>query len=223
MDKQHDPQVVGPSSPRTRSSPRNGRCSPAIRCQGLTKTFGKGETAVPALRGIDLEVMPGAMTLLAGPSGCGKTTLISIIAGLFDPTAGSLDVLGHDLTKMPGGRAGRFSGQEPGLCLSTVQLAAVADRGRKRLSAAARGRRAAADRVGAGPRGAGPGGFEAAGRRLSITTFRRPAAAGGHRPGPGPRAAAAGLRRADGRPRRASRANGDGAVRARWPSSRTGR
>ena len=54
-----------------------------------------------ALRGVDLEVMPGSITLLVGPSGCGKTTLISIIAGLLDPTEGSLDVLGTNLTALP--------------------------------------------------------------------------------------------------------------------------
>jgi putative ABC transport system ATP-binding protein len=47
-----------------------------------------------------MEVMPGAITLLVGPSGCGKTTLISLIAGLLDPSAGSLHVLGHELTAL---------------------------------------------------------------------------------------------------------------------------
>jgi putative ABC transport system ATP-binding protein len=70
---------------------------PAIRCRGLAKSFGSGETRVHALRGVDLEVMQGSITLLVGPSGCGKTTLISIIAGLLDPTEGSLEVLGHNL------------------------------------------------------------------------------------------------------------------------------
>jgi putative ABC transport system ATP-binding protein len=73
---------------------------PAIRCRGLAKTFGSGDTRVQALRGIDLEIMPGAITLLVGPSGCGKTTLISLIAGLLDPSEGSLLVLGKDLTAL---------------------------------------------------------------------------------------------------------------------------
>ena len=73
----------------------------AIRCRGLAKSFGTGETRVHALRGVDLEVMPGSITLLVGPSGCGKTTLISIIAGLLDPTEGSLNVLGQELTALP--------------------------------------------------------------------------------------------------------------------------
>jgi putative ABC transport system ATP-binding protein len=70
---------------------------PAVRCRRLTKTFESGGTRVQALGGVDLEIMPGATTLLVGPSGCGKTTLISIIAGLLDPSEGSLHVLGNDL------------------------------------------------------------------------------------------------------------------------------
>ncbi len=73
----------------------------AIRCRGLSKSFGTGEARVHALRGVDLEVMPGSITLLVGPSGCGKTTLISLIAGLLDPTEGTLNVLGQELTALP--------------------------------------------------------------------------------------------------------------------------
>ena len=73
---------------------------PAIRCQGLSKDFDSGGTRVRALIGVDLEIMPGAITLLVGPSGCGKTTLISIIAGLLNPSHGSLHVLGNDLTAL---------------------------------------------------------------------------------------------------------------------------
>ncbi|HVX16131.1 MAG TPA: ABC transporter ATP-binding protein [Pirellulales bacterium] len=72
----------------------------AIWGRGLTKTFASGEARVMALRGVDLEILPGAITLLVGPSGCGKTTLISMLAGLLDPTEGELRVLGHDLARM---------------------------------------------------------------------------------------------------------------------------
>ncbi len=74
----------------------------AVECRGVTKDFGQGETKVQALRGVDLEVPDGEMTLLVGPSGCGKTTLISIIAGLLDPTAGEVSVLGAEYQQMSG-------------------------------------------------------------------------------------------------------------------------
>ena len=69
----------------------------AVVCRGVTKEFGQNETRTVALNGVDLEIRGGNMTLLVGPSGCGKTTLISIIAGLLDPTAGQVTVLGRDL------------------------------------------------------------------------------------------------------------------------------
>jgi putative ABC transport system ATP-binding protein len=66
----------------------------------VTKEFGVGQARTRALCGVDLEVRAGKMTLLVGPSGCGKTTLISIIAGLLDPTAGEVEVLGEDLGRL---------------------------------------------------------------------------------------------------------------------------
>lgn len=55
-----------------------------VRVEGLTKSWGK----TAALRGIDLELEPGRITVLLGPSGCGKTTLLRILAGLVRPDAG---------------------------------------------------------------------------------------------------------------------------------------
>ena len=74
--------------------------STAVQCQSLTKEFGTGDTRVKALQGIDIQINAGEMTLLVGPSGCGKTTLISIIAGLLDPTEGDVWVMGIDLQKL---------------------------------------------------------------------------------------------------------------------------
>jgi putative ABC transport system ATP-binding protein len=95
---------------------------PAIRCRGLAKSFGVGDTRVHALRGIDLEIMPGSITLLVGPSGCGKTTLISIIAGLLDPTEGSLQVLGHDLNALPPNELVNFRARNLGFVFQQYNL-----------------------------------------------------------------------------------------------------
>ena len=73
---------------------------PAVRCRGVVKEFAHGDGRTRALRGVDMEASAGQMTLLVGPSGCGKTTLISIVAGLLEPTAGDVEVLGHDLARM---------------------------------------------------------------------------------------------------------------------------
>ena len=71
-----------------------------IKCSGLKKQYGVGNTAVMALRGIDLEVFAGELFMLVGPSGCGKTTLISIIASILNASGGLCQVLGKDVNTM---------------------------------------------------------------------------------------------------------------------------
>lgn len=66
----------------------------------MTKEFGSGDARAQVLRGVDLGVPLGEMTLLAGPSGCGKTTLLSVIAGLLDPSDGEVVILGEDIGRM---------------------------------------------------------------------------------------------------------------------------
>ncbi len=72
----------------------------AVRCRGLKKAYGTGNTKVQALRGIDLEVRAGELMMLVGPSGCGKTTLISVMAGILNQDEGECQVLGRDLNAM---------------------------------------------------------------------------------------------------------------------------
>jgi putative ABC transport system ATP-binding protein len=62
------------------------------------------------------------MTLLVGPSGCGKTTLVSIIAGLLDPTAGELHVLGKDLARLSAGELVDFRAANIGFVFQQYNL-----------------------------------------------------------------------------------------------------
>ena len=94
----------------------------AVRCRGVTKQFGAGEAAVLALRGVDAEVRLGELTLFVGPSGCGKTTLISVIAGLLDPTAGEVEVFGEELTTLRGRRLVEFRGRNIGFVFQQYNL-----------------------------------------------------------------------------------------------------
>lgn len=94
----------------------------AVVCRGVTKEFGTGDTKVMALRGIDLEVPTGEMTLLVGPSGCGKTTLISIMAGLLDPTAGEVELLGEDRRDLRGGKLVKFRADNIGFVFQQYNL-----------------------------------------------------------------------------------------------------
>src|SRR5712691_11633321 len=71
--------------------------SSAVACHDVRKNFGQGEAAVEVLRGVDFEAVQGKLTFLVGPSGCGKTTLISVLAGLLDRSAGKVELFGQDL------------------------------------------------------------------------------------------------------------------------------
>jgi putative ABC transport system ATP-binding protein len=73
---------------------------PLYRIEGLTKTYGQGETAIAALRGVDLEVPQSAMVVLLGPSGSGKSTFLNIVGGLDQATAGHVHFEDVELTAL---------------------------------------------------------------------------------------------------------------------------
>jgi putative ABC transport system ATP-binding protein len=73
---------------------------PLVEVSDVTRTFGSGGTAVPALRGISCSIRQGELTALIGRSGSGKTTLLNIIGGLDRPTSGSVHVAGQEVTAM---------------------------------------------------------------------------------------------------------------------------
>ncbi len=72
-----------------------------IEINKLVKVFGNGQAAARAVDGIDLTIEPGELFFLLGPSGCGKTTLLRMIAGFIDPTAGRIAFNGKDVTHAP--------------------------------------------------------------------------------------------------------------------------
>ncbi|MGZ3410386.1 MAG: ABC transporter ATP-binding protein [Xanthobacteraceae bacterium] len=74
--------------------------APVVEVKGIVKELGEGATAVRALKGVDLSVMPGELTLLMGPSGSGKTTLLSILGCVLSPTEGSVTIAGRSTTDL---------------------------------------------------------------------------------------------------------------------------
>ena len=75
-----------------------------ITVNSLTKTYGSGKKAVHALKGIDLDIGSGMFGLL-GPNGAGKTTFMRILAGIVNPSHGTVQINGNDIATEAGKQA----------------------------------------------------------------------------------------------------------------------
>ena len=73
----------------------------SLAIRGVRKTFGHGDKQVEVLKRIDIDVAPGEFLILVGPSGCGKSTLLNIIAGLEQPSQGSILMGEQDVVNTP--------------------------------------------------------------------------------------------------------------------------
>ena len=73
----------------------------AVAVEDVTRTYGRGATATPALRGVSFTIAEGQLVVLRGRSGSGKTTLLNIVGGLDTPDSGRVQVAGKDVTGMP--------------------------------------------------------------------------------------------------------------------------
>ena len=73
----------------------------ALDVAGLSKTYGEGPKAVPAIAELTFTVDPGEFLCIVGPSGCGKTTLLKCLSGLLRPTAGTASIEGEVIDGPP--------------------------------------------------------------------------------------------------------------------------
>jgi len=71
--------------------------SVAVQAASLSKVYHIGQTQIPVLEDVDLEIDEGDFITISGPSGSGKTTLLNIISGIDKPTKGRVIVFGEDL------------------------------------------------------------------------------------------------------------------------------
>ncbi len=70
---------------------------PAIHIENLTKRYGEGDTAVDALKGVDMIIWPGEVVGLVGPSGSGKSTLLKCLGAVIEPTSGKMQLDGQTI------------------------------------------------------------------------------------------------------------------------------
>lgn len=99
--------------------------SPIVSARGVSRRYGRGDTAVDALRGVDLDFPAGRFTAIMGPSGSGKSTLMHVLAGLDRPTAGSVVVDGQDITELDDGELTRLRRDRVGFIFQFFNLVPV--------------------------------------------------------------------------------------------------
>ena len=97
----------------------------ALACEGLWKIFEMGDEKVQAVRGIDLSINQGEMVAIMGPSGCGKTTLLNILSGIDDPSAGQVTVAGKPLFGISDDERTNLRGREMGFIFQKFHLLEV--------------------------------------------------------------------------------------------------
>ena len=93
-----------------------------LHCTDLEKVYGRGDTAVRALDGIQLQVDRGEFVAIVGASGSGKSTLLHILASVDRPTAGTVTVDGVDLGRLDPTRAALFRRRKVGLVYQFFNL-----------------------------------------------------------------------------------------------------
>jgi len=95
---------------------------PALRASGLRRTFGGGELAVEALRGVSFTVAPGELVAIVGASGSGKSTLLGILGCLDRPTGGTYEIDGEEVAGFDETTAARVRREKLGFVFQAYNL-----------------------------------------------------------------------------------------------------
>ena len=98
---------------------------PIVTAVDLRRRYGAGEAAVDALDGVSLELPRGAFTAIMGPSGSGKSTLMHVLAGLDQPTSGTVELDGVDLARLDDKRLTQLRRDKVGFIFQSFNLLPV--------------------------------------------------------------------------------------------------
>ena len=101
------------------------RGKPLIALQDIVKQYQLGKTIVPALQGVDLEVMRGEFTVVMGPSGSGKSTLLNIIGCLDSPTSGTYQFAGTEVGNQDFDKLAELRNRKIGIIFQSFNLIPV--------------------------------------------------------------------------------------------------
>ncbi len=96
-----------------------------LQARGLKKYYGRGETEVRALDGVDLDIERGRFTAIIGTSGSGKSTLLNMLGGLDTPSAGSIRVGDTELARLSSEEAAIFRRKQIGFIFQNYNLVPV--------------------------------------------------------------------------------------------------
>lgn len=96
-----------------------------LKTAGLEKTYGKGDNAVHALRGIDITVNKGEFVAIVGTSGSGKSTLLHMLGGLDRPTSGTVTIDGKDIFSLKDEELTIFRRRKIGFIFQSFNLVPV--------------------------------------------------------------------------------------------------
>lgn len=93
-----------------------------LEAKEIFKSFFAGELKIDVLKGIDLKIYSGVMTLISGPSGCGKSTLLSLLSGLQTPDRGDVTSLDNSINNLDRRKSEMFRLQYTGFIFQGFNL-----------------------------------------------------------------------------------------------------
>ncbi|MCI9380216.1 MAG: ABC transporter ATP-binding protein [Dorea sp.] len=96
-----------------------------LKAENLKKYYGRGDTMIKALDGVDLEIERGKFTAVIGTSGSGKSTLLNMLGGLDTPTEGSVRIGGTELSALDNEQATIFRRKQIGFIFQNYNLVPV--------------------------------------------------------------------------------------------------